>query len=185
MPEKISTEFIDNFLVVWNPKKGSELYKLGFYGKPIGIPKPKVSEFDVPLILDLMEGLYLIEKGIISVFEGAKRKNVNSVKLRRRARKLYEEFDVKYAVYQDLRDQKLIVTPGIKYGSDFAVYKQGPGVDHAPYMVSVKKSKDEITAIDIVKAGRLATTVRKRFIIAIPDFNSEEIRYIIFKWFKA
>lgn len=185
MPEKISTEFIDNFLVVWNPKKGSELYKLGFYGKPIGIPKPKVSEFDVPLILDLMEGLYLIEKGIISVFEGAKRKNVNSVKLRRSARKLYEEFDVKYAVYRDLRDQKLIVTPGIKYGSDFAVYKQGPGVDHAPYMVSVKKSKDEITAIDIVKAGRLATTVRKRFIIAIPDFKAEEIRYIIFKWFKA
>ena len=185
MPKKISTEFIDNFLVVWNPKKGSELYKLGFYGKPIGIPKPKVSEFDVPLILDLMEGLYLIEKGIVSVFEGAKRKKVNSVKLRRRARKLYEEFDVKYAVYRDLRDQKLIVTPGIKYGSDFAVYKQGPGVDHAPYMVSVKKSKDEITAIDIVKAGRLATTVRKRFIIAIPDFKSEEIRYIIFKWFKA
>ena len=185
MHEKISTEFIDNFLVVWNPKKGSELYKLGFYGKPIGIPKPKVSEFDVPLILDLMEGLYLIEKGIVSVFEGAKRKKVNSVKLRRRARKLYEEFDVKYAVYRDLRDQKLIVTPGIKYGSDFAVYKQGPGVDHAPYMVSVKKSKDEITAIDIVKAGRLATTVRKRFIIAIPDFKSEEIRYIIFKWFKA
>jgi tRNA-intron endonuclease len=65
------------------------------------------------------------------------------------------------------------------------VYKHGPGVDHAPYMVSVRKAKDEVTATDVVKAGRLATTVRKRFIIAIPDLEAEEIRYLIFKWFKA
>ncbi len=110
---------------------------------------------------------------------------VGFAKLRRRARKLYEEFDFKYAVYKDLRDQGLIVTPGIKYGCDFAVYKQGPGVDHAPYMVSVKKAKDEVTATEVVKAGRLATTVRKRFIIAIPDLETERIRYLIFKWFRA
>lgn len=185
MSEKIDTEFIENFLVVWDAKKGSELYRLGFYGKPVGIPKPKVMDFNVPLILDLMEGLYLVEKETITVFEGPKRTKVSSSKLRRRARKLYEEFDLKYAVYRDLRDQGLIVTPGIKYGCDFAVYKHGPGVDHAPYMVSVKKRKDEVTATDIVKAGRLATTVRKRFIIAIPDLEAERIRYLIFKWFKA
>ncbi|MFX0203400.1 MAG: tRNA-intron lyase, partial [Candidatus Hodarchaeota archaeon] len=92
MPEKIETEFIDNFLVVWNPQKGSELYRLGFYGKPIGIPKPKALDFDVPLMLDLMEGLYLVEKGSITVFEGSERKRVSFAKLRRRARKLYEEF---------------------------------------------------------------------------------------------
>ena len=119
------------------------------------------------------------------VSEGAKRTRVSFAKLRRRARKLYEEFDLKYAVYQDLRDQDLIVTPGIKYGCDFAVYKQGPGVDHAPYMISVRKAKDEITATDVVKAGRLATTVRKRFILAVPDLETERIRYLIFKWFKA
>jgi tRNA-intron endonuclease len=185
MSEKVEAEFIENFLVVWDPKKGSELYKLGFYGKPIGIPKPKITDFDVPLILDLMEGLYLIEKGIITVSEGPKKTGVSLEKLRRRARQLYEEFDSKYAVYQDLRDQELIVTPGIKYGCDFAVYKHGPGVDHAPYMVSVKKSKDEVTATDIVKTGRLATTVRKRFIIAVPDLEAERTQYLIFKWFKA
>ena len=185
MSEKVEAEFIENFLVVWDPKKGSELYKLGFYGKPVGIPKPKITDFDVPLILDLMEGLFLIEKGVITVSEGPKKAEVSFEKLRRRARKLYEDFDVKYAVYRDLRDQGLIVTPGIKYGCDFAVYKHGPGVDHAPYMVSVKKTKDEVTATDIVKAGRLATTVRKRFIIAVPDPEAERIRYLIFKWFKA
>jgi tRNA-intron endonuclease len=185
MPQKAEVEFIENFLVVWNPAEGSEIYKLGFYGKPVGIPKPKMAEFAVPLVLDLMEGLYLAEKGIISVYEGPQKRKVGLKKLRQRAKGLYEEFDGKYAVYRDLRGNGLIVTPGIKFGCDFAVYKHGPGIEHAPYMVSVKKAKSEITATEIVKAGRLATTVRKRFIIAMPDLESEKIRYLIFKWFKA
>lgn len=183
--EKVEAEFIENFLVVWDPKEGSELYKLGFYGKPIGIQKPKNIDFKVPLILDIMEGLYLLKKGIISVFERPKKAVVNFKRLRRRAKKLYDDFDLKYAVYRDLRDHGLVVTPGIKYGCDFAAYKQGPGIDHAPYMVSVKKTKNEVSAIDIVKAGRLATTVRKRFILAIPNQEQEKVRYLIFKWFKA
>ena len=186
MPKKIETEFIENFLVVWDTARGSELYKQGYYGKPVGIPKPKIFDFNVPLILDLMEGLYLVEKQLITVSEGTKTKRkVKLEKLRKRARKLYEEFDLKYAVYRDLRNHGLIVMPGIKYGCDFAVYKHGPGVEHAPFMVSVKKAKDEVTATDIVKAGRLATTVRKRFIIAVPDLEAEKIQYLMFKWFKA
>ena len=185
MPQKIEVEFIENFLVVWNPAEGSEIYKLGFYGKPVGIPKPKIAEFDVPLVLDLMEGLYLAEKEIISVYEGPEKRKVGLKKLRQRAKRLYEEFNGKYTVYRDLRGNGLFVTPGIKFGCDFAVYKHGPGIEHAPYMVSVKKARSEITATEIVKAGRLATTVRKRFIIAVPDLEKERIRYLIFKWFKA
>jgi tRNA-intron endonuclease len=133
-----------------------------------------------------MEGLYLAEKEILTVREGIKNKTkVNLKKLRQRARKLYEEFDLKYSVYRDLRGHGLIVTPGIKFGCDFAVYRRGPGIEHAPYMVSVKKATDEVTATEIVKAGRLATTVRKRFIVAVPDPGTEKIRYLIFKWFKA
>jgi len=185
MPRKIEVEFIENFLVVWNPTEGSELYKMGFYGKPVGIPKPKIPEFNVPLILDLMEGLYLAEKRIITVYEYPEKEKVSPRKLRQRTRQLYEEFDAKYTVYRDLRDSGLVVTPGIKFGCDFAVYKHGPGIEHAPYMVSVKRAKSEMTATEIVKAGRLATTVRKRFIIAVPDLEKEEIRYLKFKWFKA
>jgi tRNA-intron endonuclease len=132
-----------------------------------------------------MEGLYLTEKEILLVREGIKKRKINLTKLRQRARKLYEDFDLKYAVYSDLRDHGLIVTPGIKFGCDFAVYKRGPGIEHAPYMVSVKKATDEVTATELVKAGRLATTVRKRFIVAVPDSETGKIRYLIFKWFKA
>jgi tRNA-intron endonuclease, archaea type len=181
---KIKVELIENFLVVWDSTEGSELYKTAYYGKPLGIPKPKIPEFNVPLILDLMEGLYLAETDKIAIYEKEDSK-VGLKKLRQKVRELYGEFEEKYAVYKDLRDSGLIVTPGIKFGCDFAVYKYGPGVEHAPYMVSVKKAGSNITATEIVKAGRLATTVRKRFIIAVPDMTNGKTKYLIFKWFKA
>lgn len=185
MARKIKVELIENFLVVWNTDDGSQLYKTGFYGKPLGIAKPKIPEFNVPLILDLMEGVYLAEKGVITVYESEEKRRVGTKRLQQKAKHLYDEFDEKYFVYQDLRESGLIVTPGIKFGCDFAVYKYGPGMEHAPYMVSVKDTGSEISATEIVKAGRLATTVRKRFIIAVPDMATEKIRYVIFKWFKA
>ncbi len=185
MTKKANVELIENFLVVWNTRQGSELYRQGFYGKPIGIAKPKIPEFNVPLVLDLMEGMYLLEKREISIHEGPEGKKVGIRKLRKMAKQLYEEFDEKYGVYRHLRDSGLVVTPGIKFGCDFAVYKHGPGVEHAPYMVSVRKSESEMTATEIVKAGRLATTVRKRFIIAVRDIEKDRIRYLIFRWFRA
>lgn len=182
---KTKVELIENFLVVWNPTEGSELYKKAYYGKPVGIAKPKIPEFDVPLILDLMEGLYLAELKKIEIYENPNETKVTLRKLRQKTKKLYDGFEEKYAVYHDLRDSGLIVTPGIKFGCDFAVYKYGPGVEHAPYMVTVKKAGSDISATEIVKNGRLATTVRKRFIIAVPDLGSKKIEYLIFKWFKA
>jgi tRNA-intron endonuclease len=183
--QKIKVELIENFLVVWDSKEGSELYKTAYYGKPVGIPKPKTPEFDVPLILDLMEGLYLAEIERIEIYENPNETTVNLKKLRQKAKQLYDGFEEKYVVYHDLRDSGLIVTPGIKFGCDFAVYKYGPGAEHAPYMVTVKKAGADISATEIVKNGRLATTVRKRFIFAVPDLPSKEIKYLIFKWFKA
>jgi tRNA-intron endonuclease len=181
----IKVELIENYLVVWDSAKGSELYKTGYYGKPLGIAKPKIPEFKVPLLLDLMEGLYLAEKKKVAIFEGQEKRKVGLKKLKQKAKQLYDEFDEKYAVYRDLRDSGLIVTPGIKFGCDFAVYKYGPGVEHAPYMVSVKAAGSDLSATEIVKAGRLATTVRKRFIIAVPDLADGKTEYLMFKWFRA
>lgn len=183
MTKKIEAELVENFLVVWDSEKGSQLYREGFYGKPLGISKPRIPEFSVPLVLDLMEGLYLVENGTIAVYEGSEKRKINLKKLRQKAKQLCNEFEDEYAVYQDLRGGGLVVTPGIKFGCDFAVYKQGPGMEHAPFMVSVKRAKSQMTATEIVKTGRLATTVRKRFIIAVPEDG--KVEYLMFKWFRA
>ena len=71
---KTKVKLIENFLVVWDFAEGSELYKAGYYGKPLGIPKPKIPEFDAPLILDLMEGLYLLENKKIEIYEHSNEK---------------------------------------------------------------------------------------------------------------
>ena len=183
MSKKFSAYLVENRLIVWDAKQGSEIYKIGYYGKPIGISKPKTPEFDVPLLLDFLEGFYLREKGIINIFENEKKLSKRA--LARKANEIHRDFDLKYFVYNDLRSHKLVVTPGIKFGCDFAVYERGPGIDHAPFLIQVKRSDEGINALEIVRAGRLATTVRKRFIIAVPNMKTKEIDYLIFKWWKV
>ncbi|MFH1327288.1 MAG: tRNA-intron lyase, partial [Candidatus Bathyarchaeota archaeon] len=98
---------------------------------------------------------------------------------------IHLNFQHKYKVYKDLREKNLVVQPGIKFGCDFVVYEQGPGIDHAPFLIQVKNEDETLDAIEIVRAGRLATTVRKRFVVAIPGKRSKNINYLIFKWWKA
>ena len=88
-------------------------------------------------------------------------------------------------VYTRLREAGFVVSPGIKFGADFAAYEHGPGLDHAPYLVRVAPPSVRITATDIVLAGRLATTVRKQFIMAIPDMEKEQVSFIGFDWWRA
>ncbi len=170
----------DGRLVVWSTEDSRNLFNSDFYGKPLGNPKPK-EDFDEPLILDLIEGIYLLEKKAVMVHSGKRKLTVAA--LRKVAREKMEGFDAKYSVYNDLREKGFVVTPGLKYGCDFAVYEHGPGIDHAPYIIQVMSRGDQMSALDIVKAGRLASTVRKTFIAAISDRGG--IEYLEFKWWKA
>jgi tRNA-intron endonuclease len=159
---------------------------MGFYGKPVGIPKPKPEqEFKAPLMLDLMEGLYLLDRKIIRVVDVKTSKTVNRSKILKLANKTYKEFNLGYAAYQNLREKGLIVTPGIRFGSDFAIYEHGPGIDHAPFIVTVKREEETMGPFEVVLAGRLATTVRKQFTIAVPKPRGNGVDYLVFKWFKA
>ena len=171
----------DSRLIVWNPSEARRLYNNGFYGKPLGIPKPR-EDFEAPLVLDPIEGLYLLEGGLIRVISGPDGVEMTLEEMRERTHAILERLDLKYAVYRNLRERGYVVTPGIKYGCDFAVYEHGPGVDHAPYIVQVKDSGDGLTAPEIVEAGRLATTVKKTFLIALVD--GEDVRFLSFKWWK-
>lgn len=173
-------------IIVWDINEANRLYRLGFYGKPVGIPKPKPGqEFQAPLTLDIMEAIYLQEKGLLEIRSQKDGKLVKKKTLLEKAAKLYNNFEKSYMIYKDLRDKGYVVTPGIKFGSDFAVYERGPGIDHAPFIISVKSKKDSMGPFEIVRAGRLATTVRKQFIIACPKNGRGKIDYLIFKWFKA
>ena len=175
-------ELIENRIVVWDLKDSQKLFTQGYYGKPIGISKPKFDEINVPLILDLIEGFYLLQKSKIRVFK--KKNNVRETEMLQICRKEYLNFDKKFQVYKNFRDKGYIVNPGIKFGCDFAVYQKGPGIDHAPYLVQVYNTSDTITSTGVVLAGRLATTVRKQFILAIPH-GKDDVNYLALDWWKA
>jgi len=180
LPKKPIAELLDdNRLIIWDIADSRRVYNDGFYGEPLGDPRPK-EDFDDPLLLDPVEALYLVQQKKIKVHK--QNNSIGMKKLRELGEKTFSRFNEKYRVYSDLRKRGFVVTPGIKYGCDFAVYESGPGIDHAPYVVQIMDSKEELSASEIVKAGRLATTVRKSFILAIIN---EDIRYLEFNWWKA
>ena len=178
----MKSELIDNRIVVWNIKDSQKLFTNGYYGKPIGMPKPKINEINVPLILDLMEGYYLLQKSIISIYKV--KKKITETEMLEICRNEYHNFDKKFLVYKNFRDKGYIINPGIKFGCDFAVYQKGPGIDHAPYLVQVYNTTDSISSTGVVLAGRLATTVRKQFILAIPH-GKDDVNYLALDWWKA
>lgn len=180
----IRGRLVGNRIVVWNINDSRELYGSGYYGKPIGVPKPKGVDFDAPLVLDLIEGCYLAEKGRLKISQ-PDGKAVPLAEIKKICKKQYVDFDAKYMVFLDLRCRGYVVTPGIKFGCDFAVYERGPGIDHAPYLVEVFRATDDLTATGLVLAGRLATTVKKQFILAIPKVAEKSVDYVGFDWWRA
>ena len=174
-------ELIDNRIVVWNIKDSQKLFTSGHYGKPIGISKPKFDEINVPLILDLIEVYYLLQNSKIKIKK--MKKKVTEKKMLEICRQEYHNFDKKFIVYENFRDKGYIVNPGIKFGCDYAVYQKGPGIDHAPYLVQVYNRNDSISSTGVVLAGRLASTVRKQFILAIP--HGKDVDYLALDWWKA
>ena len=181
LPEKIPTKFINSRVVVFNPIHASYLYvKRGFFGSPLGINKPRLEYFSKPSELSLIEANYLLEKDEITIYDVKQKKYLESKEFYEIAIKIHHKFEEKYIIYNDLRERGYIPRPGLKFGSDYVIYKKGPGLEHSLFMVHVLPHDSEITAIDMVRAGRLATSVRKKFVIANPLTKS----YYFFEWFK-
>ncbi len=175
----IPAQIVNKHVIIWNPELGSYIYQLGYFGKPVGIRKPKSPRFNRPLEITLLEAVFLQQKDIISLYDGdlilSKDHFLEICKER------FSKFEDFYAVYFDLRNKRYIVRPGLKFGTDFAVYRRGPGIDHSPFLISIFPKASTIKPIDLVRAGRLATSVRKRYVIATL-LSDQQIRYYVFQW---
>lgn len=178
---KLEGYLVGNKVIILDKSKGIELYKEGFYGKFTGLRK--VKDFNVKdfLELSLIEALYLLDKGKLKVkyLDG---RDVSRGELLAKAKSSYSSFDEIYRVYEDLRDRGYVVKSGMKFGATFAVYERGPGLDHAPFLVHVTPYEEKVDPLDIVRAGRLSHSVRKKFVLA--TVNPEgRVEYYVFSWF--
>ncbi|TXT54775.1 MAG: tRNA-splicing endonuclease [Candidatus Thorarchaeota archaeon] len=167
--------------VVWNPEDGMHLYANGYFGQPVGIRKPKSPEFDKPLELSLVECAYLVKKGELKVHAIDSEKELTVDDVIEAGLAIDKEFKERLQVYTELRTRGYVVRPGLKFGTDFSVYEKGPGLDHAPFLVHVIPQRMGVVPLDIVRAGRLATSVRKKFLIATIKDNGQ-IVYYSFIW---
>ncbi|HSD57776.1 MAG TPA: tRNA-intron lyase [Methanotrichaceae archaeon] len=158
---------LEDRVVLWDPEVSKRLHEHGFYGKPIG----------ERLQLSLVESAYLLERGLIQLVDRSG-EPMNLDGLKDKARKIESDFDLKYKVYRDLRDHKLVVKTGFKFGTHFRVYKQVESlakVPHSEYLVHTVPDDHVFMPPVLSRAVRLAHSVRKQMLFAYPD---EDVRYL-------
>jgi len=120
------------------------------------------------LYLSLYEACLLAEEGKLDVY-GREGKKLSVRKLTDAGESLNEGFAMKYDVFRDLRLARgYAVKPGIKFGCDFVVYAHGksPGKGHSKWMVHVIPESARLDYVEITRAARLATNVKKKLLLA-------------------
>jgi len=150
---------LEDRVIVWAPTLTKALHHKGFFGKPLDEKR---------LQLSLVESAYLIKKKILKVVDNTG--NVIDIKtFTKRAAQIEPHFGRKLKVYEDLRDNGMVVKTGFKFGSHFRVYEKVESLDkliHSKYLVHAI-SKDHVFLLpELSRSIRLAQSVRKRMIFA-------------------
>ncbi|CAG9564703.1 unnamed protein product [Danaus chrysippus] len=81
----------------------------------------------------------------------------------------------KYIVYHHFRSKGYVVKSGIKFGGDFLLYREGPEVNHADYIVVIKTENDAFNWISLLGHVRMATTTVKEVMIAEVKSEGENL----------
>lgn len=132
------------------------------------------SKRDGKLHLSLVEALYLMEKGRLSVLSGER--TLSSDEL------LSGEDDLllRYAVYRDLRERGYVVKTGFKFGAHFRVYERGAyPKEHSRYLVHAVREDSDISFTELARAVRLAHGVRKKLLFAVVDDEGDVTYYSV------
>ncbi len=167
--------------MIFDASKSKCVFSNGYFGKPLGVRKPKTTDINRPLELSILETCYLMELNVLTLHKGDK--VVSLDELRELGRHLLKDFDMLYSTYKELRNAGFVVRSALKYGADFAVYRRRPGLEHAPYLVKVLRYGDMIDPGDLIGWGRLSHSVRKELLLAV-TYPSGARTYITFKWLK-
>lgn len=167
--KKINAHFLGRVIVADNKSEAKELYDKSRFGE---LKDDKIQ-------YSLVEALYLIEKGKLTIKEDKKTiKHKEFIKL---ANKLEKDFWVKYIVYRDMRNRGYIIKTALKFGADFRVYDRGikPGEDHAKWILFPVSESKGFTWYTFSAMNRVAHSTRKNLLIGIVDSESDVVYYEI------
>jgi tRNA-intron endonuclease len=165
--KKVKGILLENRLILFDKKLSKSLFEKEFYGKP----------FSDGLQLSFVETLYLLDKGLIEVFE----KNglrVLENELWKKIKQIQPDINLRYIVFKDLKERGLLVKTGFKFGAHFRAYSKKPDETHADYLINVVEKGFKSNWSEISRAVRLAHSVNKEIIYA--RVNKNKIEYIKF-----
>jgi len=140
----------------------------------------------------IIEGMYLIEKGVLEVY--TQDKNINFEELMEKGKNLThdENFYIKYVVFRDLMSKGYMLATGFKFGVDFRIYDKKEGMKtektsekntgqtnrmHSKFLVKVVPEEYVASFPAIAGDVRLAKAVNKNLIYAVVDKDSDILYY--------
>ena len=171
--EKVDAKFYGGNVLTEASNEARELYNKNRFG---ALKRNNV-------ILSLFEAFYLIEKDRLVIKEG--KKQISEDTFLRKARKQIKNFQIKYAVFKDLRDRGYIVKTALKFGAEFRVYDKGvqPGQDHAKWIVFPVHESGHLTWHDFSAKNRVAHSTKKHLLIGVVD-DEESVTYYVCSWLR-
>ncbi len=157
--------FPDDLICIVNGEDSKKIYLENWFGQ---YGTYKLSERGILNKFDIYETLYLMEKKVLTV------KNFTQEQISHAAEKRRQDFKKLYLVYRDWRDKGYVVKTGFKFGTHFRIYFPGakPIKDdqwmHSKHVIQVFPRDTKLLISEWARAIRVAHSVRKTFILAIP-----------------
>lgn len=87
-----------------------------------------------------------------------------------------------YPLYRHLHDKGYFMTPGLRFGCQYAVYPGDTLRFHSHFLAVGRQWDEEIDLMDIVGGGRLGTGVKKGFLFGGEDPAKGEVRTFSVEW---
>ena len=136
------------------------------------------------LYFDVYETVFLMEHGKLKAGNYSKQE-ISDIAYKRRS-----DFPKLYQVYEDWRSKGYVVKTGFKFGTHFRIYFPGarPGRDdpawvHSKHVIQVFPRDVKMLISEWARAIRVAHSVRKTFILAIPGKSRKknmEIDFLLY-----
>lgn len=137
-----------------------------FFGKQIG-----------PMLqLSLIEAAFLEEVGALRLKDARTNRAVGFAALKKRARTLQPDFDLRLSAFKDMKGKGLLVKTGFKYGSHFRAYEGDPSKQHARYLVHAVPETYTTMWPEVSRAVRLAHGVKKEILLG--RVTAKEVEYV-------
>ncbi|MEM3372833.1 MAG: tRNA-intron lyase [Candidatus Anstonellales archaeon] len=128
------------------------------------------------LKLDAYETIYLQERGILELV------NVKERELFEKLLKKIKDFKILYEVYSEWRNLGYVIKTGFKFGTHFRVYLPDAKPSdsesqyvHSTHVLHCIPENVNIQISDLSRAIRVAHSVKKTFILAIPSKRSVKV----------